>query len=117
MIIAIQGTKNFDDYRVFLRGLDRALRDVAEDDKEILIYSAGPANVNSFGLEFTNKVERSLRARGIKIQFRKVPPSFIKNRLYDIDYFAFFCLKKEYSSDLFREAEAKGVNGHIYQFR
>ena len=117
MIIAIQGTRNFDDYYVFLRGLDRALREVPDGDKEILIYSAGPANINSFGLEFKNKVERSLRARGLNIRIRKLPPSFIRKHLYDIDYFAFFCLKKEPSSDLFREAEAKGVKGYIFQFR
>lgn len=117
MIIAIQGTRNFDDYQIFLRAMEFALSHLEDDDKKIIIYSAGPANVNSMGMEFTNISERSLRARGIKIQLRKVPPSVINDMLYDLDYFAFFCLKREPSSRLFQEAEAKGVKGHIYQFR
>jgi hypothetical protein len=117
MIIAIQGTKNFDDYQVFLRAMRVALSELPEEDKSILILSAGPANVNSMGMEFTNISERSLRARGIRIQLRKVPPSIIDARLYEVDYFAFFCLKKEPTSRLFQEAEAKGVESHIYQFR
>lgn len=117
MIVAIQGTRNFDDYVIFLRAMGVALSSMPEGDKEFTIYAAGPANVNSMGMEFANISERSLKARGIRIKLKKVPVSWLEDNIYDVDYFAFFCLKKEPASQLVRKAEAKDVEVHIYQFR
>ena len=47
MIVAIQGTKTFDDYQIFLRAMGTALRELPEDDKEFLIFSAGPVNIKN----------------------------------------------------------------------
>jgi hypothetical protein len=116
MIVAIQATKTFDQYAVFLRAMGTALSQMNEDDKEILIYSAGPANVNSMGLEFANVSERSLKARGIKIRFHKIPPSWIKENIHDIDYFAFFSKPKETVSSLVSYAESKDINVGVYRF-
>lgn len=116
MIVAIQGTKTFDQYAVFLRAIGTALSQMQEDDKEILIYSAGPANLNAMGLEFTNVSERSFKARGIKIRFYKIPPSWIKENVHSIDYFAFFSKPKETTSSLVSYAESKDINVGIYRF-
>lgn len=116
MIVAIQATKTFDHYSVFLRGMGTALTQMNEGDKEILIYSAGPANINSMGLEFSNVAERSLKARGIKIRFFKVPPSWIKENVHSIDYFAFFSRPKEAVSPLVSYAESKDINVGVYRF-
>lgn len=116
MILAIQGTRNFSDYNVFLRAMGTALSSMDQDDKEFLIYSAGPVNINTMGLEFSNISERSLKSRGIKIRFNKVPPSWIKTNLRDIDYFAFFSKPKEPVSDIVDLAEDKDIPVGIYRF-
>lgn len=116
MIIAIQGTKNFSDYNVFLRAMGTALSTMDETDKEITIYSAGPAIINSMGIEFSNVSERSLKARGFKIKFSKVPPSWIKNNINDIDYVAYFSKPKEPVSEIVEMAEAKDIEVGIYRF-
>jgi hypothetical protein len=116
MIVAIQGTRNFNDYNVFLRAMGTALSSMDVDDKEFLIYAAGPSNINSMGMEFSNVSERSLKARGIRIRLNKVPPSFIKGNLDKVDYLAYFSKPKEPVSDLVDVAEAKDVEVGIYRY-
>lgn len=116
MIIGIQGTKSFDDYAVFLRAMGTALSSMQPDDKEFIIYSAGVSRINSFGMEFSNVSERSLKARGIKIKLIKVPPSWIKDNIHSIDYLAYFSKPKEPLSDLVNAAEAKDVSVGVYRY-
>ena len=40
MIVAVQGTNDFDDYNIFIRAMGVALSTMQEDDKEFVIYSA-----------------------------------------------------------------------------
>lgn len=116
MRIAIQGSSTFNDYAVFLRAMGTALYSLPEGDTEFLIYSAGPANVNAMGLEFSNVSERSLKARGIKIRLYKVPPSWIKENIHDINYFAYFSKPKEPVSSLVDFAESKDIEVGVYRF-
>lgn len=116
MIVAIQGSKSFQDYTIFLRAMGTAMSTLPEDDKEILIYSAGPYQINAMGMEFTNVSERSLKARGIKIKLVKVPPSWITDNLADIDYFAFFSKPKEVWSKQAQAAHDKDANLWVYRY-
>ena len=116
MIIAIQGSKNFQDYQIFLRAMGTALSTLEQEDKEILIFSAGTAQINSFAMEFSNISERSLKARGIKIKVNKVPPKWIEDNIHDVDYFAYFCKPKETVSHLVDLADAKDVAAGVYRF-
>lgn len=116
MIIAIQGSRNFNDYTIFLRAMGTALSMLPEDDKEFLIYSAGPAQINSMGSEFSNVSERSLKARGIKIRINKVPPSWIKTNISSVDYLIYFSKPKEPVSDLVDLAESKDIEVGIYRY-
>jgi hypothetical protein len=116
MIVAIQGTRNFDEYAIFLRAMGTAMSTMSDEDKEILIYSAGPYKLNEMGLEFSNVSERSLKARGIKIKFFKIPPRWIRDNIHDIDYFAFFSKPKEPVSDLVELAEAKDIEVAVYRY-
>lgn len=116
MIVAIQGSRNFDEYQVFLRAMGTALAMMEEGDSSFSIYSAGPANLNSMALEFSNISERSLKARGIKINLRKVPVSLIKDSIKNIDYFAYFSKPKEPVSDLVRYAENKDAEVSIFRY-
>jgi hypothetical protein len=116
MIIAIQGTKEFNDYAVFLRAMGTAMSTLQEEDREVLIYSAGPYQINAMAQEFTNVSERSLKARGIKIRFNKIPPSWIENNIHDIGYFAFFSKPKEPVSKLVELADAKDISVGVYRY-
>lgn len=116
MIVAIQGTRGFEDYTIFLRAMGRALSELDQDDKEFTIYAAGPANINSMGMEFSNISERSLKQRGIRIRLNKVPPSWIRQNISIIDYLAYFSKPKEPVSDLVELAESKSIDVGIYRF-
>jgi hypothetical protein len=116
MKIGIQGTKSFNDYTIFLRAIGTALSTMSDEDKEVVIFSAGPSVINSFGQEFSNISERSLKARGIKIKFVKVPPSWIKTNIHEIDYFAYFSKPKEPLSDLVILADTKDIEVGIYRY-
>ena len=69
MIVAVQGTSEFNDYFVFLRAMSVALSGMKEDDNEFIIYSVGPSKINNFVSEFSNLSERGMKARGKKIKF------------------------------------------------
>lgn len=116
MIIAVQGTKSFKDYAIFLRAMTTALASMKEGDKDIFIYSSGPATTNSHAMEFANVSERSLKARGYRIQVRKVPPTWIKDNIDFIDHFAFFSLPKEPVSDVVDWAQKRDAEVFIYRF-
>lgn len=116
MIVAVQGTNSFDDYNVFLRSMGVAMSGMSKDDKEIYLYSAGPAKVNSMVSEFSNLSERSLKARGIKIKYYKVPPSWIDENIESFNYFAFLSKPKEPVSKLVASAELNNVEVGIFRY-
>lgn len=116
MIVVIQGSKSFDDYSVFLRAMGTALSSMPEGDKEFTVFSAGPHNINTFGLEFINVSERSLKARGIKPKLVKVPPSWVKSNIYDVDYLAYFSKPKEPVPAIVELAEAKDIEVGVYRY-
>lgn len=116
MIIGIQSSKSFSDYNVFLRAMGTALYDMDEDDKQITIMSAGPARLNSMGMEFSNISERSLKARGISIKFVKVPVAWFNSNMQVLNHFMYFSLPKEPVSPLVAKAEDLDINVGIYRY-
>lgn len=116
MMIAVQGTRNFDDYNVFLRAMGTAMSMMDSSDSEIVIFSAGPFKINAMSMEFANISERGLKARGKKIKVVKIPPSWIENNIHSIDYFAFFSKPKETVSPLVDLADAKDVQVGVYRY-
>ena len=100
MLVAVQGSKSFNDYQVFLRGIGTALREIADgDDKEFI-------NVN----------ERSLKAYGIKTKIVKIPPSWIANHLNEVDYMLYFSKPKEAIPPIVEIAEAKDIEVGVYRY-
>jgi hypothetical protein len=116
MIIGIQGSRSFDDYTIFLRAMGTALSSMEEGDEDFLIYTAGPSRVNSMAMEFSNISERTLKSQGIRIRVAKVPPSFIKQNIHDLNYFAYFCRPKETVSDLVTLADNKNIDVGVYRY-
>jgi len=115
MIVAVQGTSEFKDYQVFLRAMGVALSSMAPEDKEFLIWSAGPANVNSFVSEFSNISEKGMKGRGKKIKFYKVSPSWIEDNMESVNYFAFLSNPKQPDSRLVASAEVKNIEVGIFK--
>lgn len=114
MNVAVQGTKEFSDYNVFMRAMGVALSSC--EDTEFHVYSAGPAQVNSFTSEFCNLSEEGLKRRGIKVRFYKVPPSYIENNMSTFDYFAFLSMPNQRPSKLTASAELAGVETGIFRY-
>jgi hypothetical protein len=117
MIIAVQGSKTFQDYSIFMRAMRTALYEMDKEDKEIYIYSAGPVKTNNMALEFSNVSERGLKARGIKIQARKISSSWLEENMNSMDYFAFFSRPGEPISYLVDLADQLGVEAGVYTFQ
>lgn len=118
MIVGIQGNRNFEDYSIFLRGMGVALRTMNKDgeDKEFIVYSAGPFRVNDFALEFLNVNERSLKAYGIKTRFIKVPPKWLVENVKKLDYVLYFGKPKESLPEIVKVAEAKDIEVGVYRY-
>lgn len=116
MIVAVQGTSSFDDYNVFLRAMGVAMSGMNTEDKEFYIYSAGPAKINSMVSEFVNLSERGLKARGKKIKYYKVPPSWLNENIKSFNYLAFLSKPKEPVSKLVASAELNGIEVGIFRY-
>lgn len=116
MIVAVQGTPGFNDYTVFIRSMGVAMSNMNKDDKEFIIYSVGPAKVNSFVSEFSNVSEKGMRARGKKIKFYKVAPLWMKDNLDQLNYFAFLSKPNEKVSRLVSEAELQNIEVGIFKY-
>ena len=114
MNIAIQGTKEFSDYNIFMRAMGVALSSI--EDEEFNVYSAGPAQINSFTSEFCNLSEEGLKRRGIKVRFYKVPPSYVEENISAFDYFAFLSTPNQRPSKLAASAELAGVETGIFRY-
>ena len=114
MILAIQGTRTFDDYSVFLRAMFTALTMKASEDKEFVIYTAGPLRINQMTEEYINV--SNFRARGIKARFLKVTEQFIRERIDSVDYVVYFCSKGEPFGSILDYAEEHNVENAIYRF-
>ena len=116
MIIAVQGTTEFDNYQIFLRSMSVALSGMQPDDKELTVYSAGPVKVNSFVSEFCNLSERGMKARGKKIKFYKAHTSWIEENIDVVNYFAFLSNPGQPLSSLVKVAESKNIEVGIFRY-
>lgn len=112
MILAVHGSKNFNDYAIFLKSMNKAMSNIKKGDDQIFLYAAGPWRVNSMGKDFVN----GLKARGVKIQIRKVSPLWIQENFHFLDHFAYFSTKKESLPKIVNSANAKDVPIEVYRY-
>lgn len=114
MIIAVQGTKNFSDYEIFMRAMGVALSQ-PNSDGNIEVWSAGPHNVNNFTAAFCNSAENYLKQKGYRVSFKKLPARYIEENISDISYLAFFGKKNEKVSSLVASAELSNTEIGIFR--
>lgn len=116
MIVGVQGTSSFGNYNIFLRSMAVALSELNEQDKEFLIYSAGPNNINMMAMEFVNLSERGMKSRGKSIKFFKVTPEWLDQNINDLDHFAFLSNPKEPVSKIVYSSKLNNINTNVYTF-
>ena len=116
MNIVVQGSKDFDDYQIFLRAMGVAMSSLNPEDKELHFYSVGPAKINAMVSEFCNLSERGMKARGMKVKYYKVPSSWVTENMEYINYFAFLSKPKETVSKLVSVAESKQIEVGIFRY-
>lgn len=117
MILVVQGSRNFEDYNIFLFAMRSVLSTIKESgDNELIICSAGPRRINEMSLEFTNISQNSLKGMGVKLRTRKVTLDWVKDNIYNIDLLAYFSQPKEPKSPLVKFAEDKDVEVAIYRY-
>jgi hypothetical protein len=93
-----------------------ALSELENQDKEFIIYSAGPNNINMMAMEFVNLSERGMKARGKSIKFFKVTPEWLEQNLKDINHFAFLSNPKESVSKIVHSSKSNNINTNVYTF-
>jgi len=116
MIVGIQGTGSFDNYNIFLRSMAVALSELEEQDKDFIIYSAGPNNISMMAMEFVNLSERGMKSRKKNIKFFKVTSEWLEENIKDIDHFAFLSNPKEPVSKIVHLSKLNNKNTNVYNF-
>ena len=115
MIIAVEGTKTFDNYDTFMRAMGVALSQ-PNNENVIEVWSAGTHKINSFTAAFCNSSENYLKQKGYSVVFKKLPPKYIEDNMKSVSYYAFFSAKKEPVSRLFAAAELSNVETGIFRY-
>ena len=116
MIVGVQGTSSFNNYNIFLRSMAVALSELEEQDREFLIYSAGPNNINMMAMEFSNLSEKGMKLRGKSIKFIKVTPQWLEENISELDHFAFLSNPKEPVSKIVHISKLNNINTNVYNF-
>lgn len=115
MKVAVQGSKEFKDYQIFMRSMAVAMSSLNKGDT-LSIYSVGPHKINSFIAGFVNLSEDGMKARGMNIKYYKVSHSWMEERLDQMDYFVYLSKPKESPSRLVRNAESRDVEVGIFRY-
>lgn len=116
MKVAIQGSRDFDDYAVFIRSMGVALSPLKEKPQALEIYSAGPFKVNNFLAGFVNLTENDMKSRGMSIKYYKVGLRWLEDNISAIDYFIYLAKPKQPASALAVLADKKDVEVGIFQY-
>jgi len=117
MKVLVQGTKDFTDYQVLMRAMGVALASMKPGDKEFQIYSVGPHKTNDLAISFANLTENSLKNRGIKVKFHKLPAKLAEERIDRFDYMAYLAHPDNRRlSSLTNKAEENGIELGIFRY-
>lgn len=116
MKVVVQGTKEFNDYKVFLRSIAVALTGLSEDDEIFYIYTLGGKNVNNFVFEFSNLSERSMKARKKKIKYFTISSEWFEENINEFDYFAYLYKPGQSISRQAEQAKNFGIELGLFQY-
>jgi hypothetical protein len=111
MKVLISGSKDFDDPLVFRRAMGVVMSDL--NDSELVLLLAGSYKTNELARQFVNLTESSFSSRGMKINYRHVPPTDIP--WHEVDMVV--CLVKPPKSNTALGYEAESMNKDVHVFR
>ena len=115
MIVGIHGSRNFNDYNIFIVGMAKSLYPMKDSgDTEFTIFSAGPHRINEMSREYLNV--SNFKARGIKTKLVHVPASWMKKNHSALDHFVYFCNPKETVPEVVTHLSAKDVKVDIFRY-
>lgn len=114
MIVGMQGSRNFNDYSIFLNAMLRVLNSFEAGDTEFTIMTAGPFRINEMAQEFVNVSD--WKSRGIKAKVVKMPAVALTERMGAIDQFVYFCNPKEPLSPLVAEADKHDIFPQVFRY-
>lgn len=116
MKVAVQGSKEFDDYAVFMRAMAVALSPLKGADKDIIIYTVGPRKVNNFVVGFVNLSEDGMKNRGMSIKQYSVAYQWLEDHLDEIDYFVYLSNEGERPSRLANMADLRDIEVGLFRY-
>lgn len=114
MIVGLQGSRNFNDYAIFLHAMQRVLSDFNSEDTEFVVLTAGPFRINEMAHEFINVSD--WKSRGIKAKVVQMPPKALAERMSSLDEFVYLCLPREPESFLVKEAEDNEIIPRVFRY-
>lgn len=117
MIVGIQGTKGFNSYEIFMVAMRAVLDELSKSgDHELVIYSVGPANVNSMAMEFSGVSSRSLKSYGVKLKYSPKPSSWLEDSIGELDKLVYLSQPGERTSKLVEVAEHNNIDVGVYRY-
>ncbi len=122
MRILVYGTKKFEDYPTFMRGLVVAIEEnLVIQDNRIEVLTAGPQKINAYTAEFINRSEGYFKQKKIKTKFLRIKYEDVLNNMeeYEIDYVVSFNSKGDpdrFFDSMLSKAEKLNIPASYYRF-
>lgn len=115
MKVLVQGSKEFDDYSVFMRAMSVALSSLG-DDTTFELWSVSPKKTNNLVMEFMNISENGLAGRGINAKAYFSTIDWAEKNMSTVDYFIYFSNPGERGSRLLALAERYNVESAHFNY-
>lgn len=115
MKVLVQGSKEFDDYSVFMRAMSVALSSLGED-KTFEVWAVGPKRTNNLVLEFMNISEEGMANRGINAKVYFPALSWVDTNMKTVDYFIYLSNPGERGTRLLALAERYNVESAHFNY-
>jgi hypothetical protein len=121
MKILVYGSKSFEDYPTFMRGVVVAIEEnLYKQDKQIKLLAAGPRRINGYAAEFINRSEGLFRQKKIWTKFTRVKYEDVLENLekYEIDHIVSFNSKSDPDKTfdaIIRKAEKLKIPASYYK--
>ncbi|CAB5221904.1 hypothetical protein UFOVP359_127 [uncultured Caudovirales phage] len=122
MKILVYGSKSFEDYPTFMRGVVVAIEEhLYKNPNKIQILTAGPRRVNGYSAEFINRSEALFRQKNIRTKFTRVKYEEILENMenYEIDHVVSFNSKSDpdkFFDSIITKAEKLKIPASYYRY-
>jgi hypothetical protein len=122
MKILVYGSKTFQDYPTFMRGVVVAIEEnLYKQDTKIQILTAGPRKISAYTAEFINMSESFFKQKKIKTKFTRVKYEDVLENMesYEIDHVISFNSKGDpdkFFDSILNKAEKLKIPASYYRY-